>query len=57
MGKVQKTHINTFRFLMRKLQPENYESFMDITNEQILEKVNVKKLGIKLKTTNVIEIE
>jgi len=57
MGLIYRTHIDTFHFLIRKLKPNNYEEFMDITRKQIEKLVNLKKYGIFLKTTNVVEIE
>jgi hypothetical protein len=57
MGLVYRTHIDTFHFLLRKIQPQSYEEFMDIDRKQVEKLVNLKKYGIFLKTTNVIEIE
>ena len=57
MGLIYRTHIDTFHFLLRKIQPENYEEFMAITRKQVEKLVNLKKYGIFLKTTNVVEIE
>ena len=57
MGLVYRTHIDTFNFLIRKLKLKNYQEFMAITRKQIEELVNLKKYGIFLKTTNVVELE
>lgn len=57
MGLIYRTHIDTFHFLVRKLKPNNYEEFMAVTRKQIESSVNLKKYGIFLKTTNVVEIE
>ena len=57
MGLVFRTHTDTFHFLLRKLQPKNYEEFMKITRRQIEELADLKKAGIKFKTTNVVELE
>ena len=57
MGLIYRTHIDTFHFLIRKIQPKTYQEFMDITRKQIESLVNLKKCGIFLKTTNVVEIE
>jgi hypothetical protein len=57
MGLIFRTHIDTFHFLLRKLTPKNYEKFMEITRKQVENLVNLKKYGIFLKTTNVVEIE
>ena len=57
MGLIYRTHIDTFHFLMRKIVPKSYEEFMAITRKDIEKLVNLKKYGIFLKTTNVVEIE
>lgn len=57
MGLVFRTHIDTFHFLIRKLEPKNYQEFMNITRKQVENLVNLKKYGIFLKTTNVVELE
>lgn len=57
MGLIFRTHIDTFHFLLRKLTPKDYEEFMGVTRKQVENLVNLKKYGIFLKTTNVIEIE
>lgn len=57
MGLIFRTHIDTFHFLLRKIQPKNYQEFMDITRKQVEKLVNLKKYGIFLKTTNVVELE
>lgn len=56
-GLIYRTHIDTFHFILRKLKPKNYEEFKSITRKQIEAIVNLKKYGIFLKTTNVVEIE
>ncbi len=57
MGLIYRTHIDTFHFLIRKIKPENYKEFMNITRKQIESIVDLKKYGIYLKTTNVVEID
>ena len=57
MGLIYRTHIDTFHFLIRKIAPKNYEEFMAITRKGIEKLVNLKKYGIFLKTTNVVELE
>jgi len=57
MGLIFRTHIDTFHFLIRKIKPINYQEFMTITRKQIENLVNLKKYGIFLKTTNVVEIK
>ncbi len=57
MGLIFRTHADTFHFLIRRLAPKNYGEFMDITRKQAEDLVSLKKYGIFLKTTNVVEIE
>jgi hypothetical protein len=57
MSLVFRTHTDTFHFLIRKIKPQNYQEFMAVTRKQIENLVNLKKYGIFLKTTNVVEIE
>ena len=57
MGLIYRTHIDTFQFLIRKVDPQNYKDFMKIDRKQIEKLVNLKKYGIYLKTTNVVELE
>ena len=57
MGLVFRTHVDTFHFLIRKIQPKNYAEFMSIDRKQVESLVNLKKYGIFLKTTNVVELE
>lgn len=57
MGLIFRTHIDTFHFLLRKLTPKNYQDFIGITRKQVENLVNLKKYGIFLKTTNVVELE
>jgi hypothetical protein len=57
MGLVFRTHADTFHFLLRKLTPKDYLDFMTITRKQVESLVNLKKYGIFLKTTNVVELE
>lgn len=57
LGNLHRTHIKTFNWLITKLNIQNYEELMKITREQIEKLVDLKSLGIKLKTTNVVVIE
>ena len=57
MGLVYRTHINTFNILLKQLKPNNYQEFMNITRKQVEGVVNLKKYGIFLKTTNIVELE
>ena len=57
MGLVLRTHTDTFKFIIRTLKLESYQQMMDLTRENIENTVNLKKHGIFLKTTNIVEIE
>lgn len=57
MGLVLRTHINTFRIIIKKLNVKNYQEFMNLKREQIEKSANLKKYGIFLKTTNIVNIE
>ncbi len=57
MGLIYRTHIDTFHFLLRKIKPGDYGTFMEISRKKVESLVNLKKYGIYLKTTNVVEIE
>jgi len=49
LGLVIRTHMDTFRFIIRRLKPKNYEEMMRITKEQVEEIVNLKEQGIVIK--------
>ncbi len=57
MGLLLRTHMNTFQFVLRKLKINNYHKFMKITRTQLEEIVDFRKIGVKLDTTNVIELD
>jgi hypothetical protein len=57
MGLVYRTHIDTFHFLIRRLKPVNYAEFLNISREQIEKTADLKKAGVKFKTTNVVRID
>ncbi|MCK5283842.1 MAG: hypothetical protein KAK00_10675 [Nanoarchaeota archaeon] len=57
MGLVYRTHIETFHFLIRNIKPEDYEAYMKITRKQIEELADLKKAGVKFRTTNIVELE
>ncbi|MBW2975721.1 hypothetical protein KY366_08435 [Candidatus Woesearchaeota archaeon] len=57
MGIIFRTHIDTFHFVLRKMGPKNYQDFLGITRKEVEKLVNLKKYGIFLKTTNVVELE
>ncbi|HLC96241.1 MAG TPA: hypothetical protein VJH97_02875 [Candidatus Nanoarchaeia archaeon] len=57
MGQVYRTHMNTFQFLIRKINPADYAAFLAITRLQVEKFADLKKQGISLKTTNVVELK
>ena len=57
MGNLHRTHINTFNWLIKKLDVQGYDDLMSVTREEIEKQVDLKGLGIKLKTTNIVELE
>lgn len=57
MGNLFRTHINTFNFVLRKVKPEDYESYMKIERKTLDKLVNFAKIGVKIKTTNIVELE
>lgn len=57
MGLLLRTHMNTFQFVLRKLAIKNYEEFITITRKQLEGIIDFRKIGVKLDTTNVIELD
>lgn len=57
MGLILRTHINTFQFVIKKLKVKNYDEFMKISRKQLEEIIDFKRIGIKLETTNVVELD
>ena len=49
--------MNTFQFVLRKLAIKNYEEFITITRKQLEGIIDFRKIGVKLDTTNVIELD
>ena len=57
MGLLFRTHINTFQYALRQLKVKNYDEFMKITREQLEAIIDFRKAGVKLETTNVVELD
>ncbi len=57
MGFILRTKIDTFKYIIKKLNTDNYNSFMEIKREDIEKVVNLREQGIFLKTTNVVSID
>ena len=56
LGLVFRTNTEAFKKILKKLKPKNYEEYMQLKRKQIEPIVDLRKYGIKLKTTNVIEL-
>lgn len=57
MGLILRTHTNTFRYIMKKLNIKDYKELVKLERKDIESIVDLKKYGIFLKTTNVVEID
>jgi len=57
MGNLFRTHINTFRYVLRHTKPANYEEYMKIDRKTLDKLVDFAKIGVKVNTTNVVELE
>ena len=49
MGLILRTHMDTFRFLIRKLKINNYEDLMSLKREEIKKAADLKEYEIILK--------
>ena len=56
MGLVFRTHLDLFKSILKKLKVKDYPSYMNLERNEIESVVDLRKNGIKLKTTNVIEL-
>ena len=57
MGNIFRTHMDTFQRVIKKLGVKNFQEYMAITRKQLESLVDFKKIGVKLATTNVVELE
>ena len=57
MGLIFRTHIDTFRTILKKAKVKSYEEMMTLTREKIESLVDLKKHKIYLKTTNIVDID
>ncbi|MBD3354973.1 hypothetical protein GF361_03230 [Candidatus Woesearchaeota archaeon] len=57
IGLVFRTNTKAFKRLIKKLKPKDYSEYMKITRKQVESAFDLRKYGIKLKTTNVVELE
>ena len=49
MGLILRTHMDTFKFLVRNLKINNYKELIDVRREEIEKAADLKKHGIFLK--------
>ena len=49
MGLILRTHIDTFKFLIRNLKISNYQELIKVSRESIEKTADLKKQGIFLK--------
>lgn len=57
MRLIYNRHLDTFRSVIKRLQIKNYSDYMNIKREELEKFVNFEKIGIKLKTTNVVTLD
>lgn len=57
MGLILRTHADTFKHIVKKFNIKDYESLMKLKREDIEKVIDLKKYGIFLKTTNIVDIE
>jgi len=57
MGLILRTHMDTFRFIIKNTKVKNYQEMMKLDRKQIEKVTDLKKYGIVLKTTNVVELD
>lgn len=57
MALVFRTHKDTFSFLLRKLPVKSFEEYLRVTRRDIERTADLKKAGVRFKTTNVVMIE
>jgi phosphoribosyl-dephospho-CoA transferase len=57
MGLIHRTHIDTFKELVKKLEIKSYDQLLAISRKDVESVVNLKSKGIYLKTTNIVFLE
>jgi len=57
LGYILRTHADLFRLVIKKLKLHNYAELLKITRNDIDKVIDLKKCGIVLKTTNVVNID
>ena len=56
LGLVFKTNTEAYKKIIKKLKPKDYQGYMALERKEIEQILELKKYGIKLKTTNVVEL-
>jgi len=57
MGLILRTHTDTFKFIIKSTKVKNYQDMMKLDRNAVEKVTNLKKYGIVLKTTNVVELD
>lgn len=57
MGLVLRTHMDTFRSILKKLKVVDYSHLMQLTRKDIENVADLKKYGVNLKTSNVVYLD
>jgi hypothetical protein len=57
MGNIFRTHTDTFRYVLKKMAIKNFQEYMAIERKQLEPMVDFKRIGVKVATTNVVELE
>lgn len=57
IGFILRTHINTFKAIIKQLKIKNFQEMMKLERKDIEKSFDLKKYGIVLKTTNIVEID
>ncbi len=57
MALVLRTHKDTFAFLLRKIPIHSFEDYLKITRKDIEALADLRKAGVKFKTTNVVNLD
>jgi hypothetical protein len=57
MRLIYNRHLDTFRGVIKKFAVRNYAEYMSIKREAVEKFVNLDRIGIKLKTTNIVQLD
>jgi len=56
MGLIYRTHTDTFKYIVKSVGLKDYADFMNLERKKIEDTADLKKAGIFLKTTNVVDL-